>query len=152
VRPILKAYCLECHGEGEKLRAGLDLRLARLIRKGGDSGPAFVPGQAEESLIYQKVRDGKMPPTKKKLTADQVEVLGRWIAGGARVERPEPEAIAGGFQLSADDRAWWSFQPITRPAVPDAGQGRTAIDAFLAQKLRARGLDFNPEADRITLI
>src|SRR5436190_3830703 len=74
VRPLLKAYCLECHGEGEKLRKGLDLRLARLIQKGGDSGAGLVPGKPEESLIYQKVRDGQMPPTKKKLTPEQVEI------------------------------------------------------------------------------
>src|SRR5262245_46395288 len=73
VRPLLKAYCLECHGEGEKLKGGLDLRLARLMHQGGKSGAGFVPGQPEQSLIYQKVSDGAMPPTRKKLTAEQVK-------------------------------------------------------------------------------
>ena len=36
VRPIFKAYCFECHGEGEKLKANLDLRLRRLLLKGGN--------------------------------------------------------------------------------------------------------------------
>jgi hypothetical protein len=39
VRPILKAHCFECHGEGEKLRGKLDLRLRGLIAKGGESTP-----------------------------------------------------------------------------------------------------------------
>ena len=46
IRPILKAHCFDCHGEGEKLKGGLDLRLRRLMLKGGDDGPVMVPGQA----------------------------------------------------------------------------------------------------------
>jgi len=152
VRPILKAYCLECHGEGEKLKGGIDLRLARFIQKGGDSGSALVPGDATKSLLYQKVEAGEMPPSKKKLTKEQLDIVKRWIAGGARVERPEPEKIDNGFVLSAVDRVWWSFQPITKPQVPDMGKERAPIDAFLLQKLREKKLDFSAEADRKTLI
>src|SRR6185503_2780882 len=42
VRPILKAHCFECHGEGEKLKGGLDLRLRRLMLEGGKDGPVLV--------------------------------------------------------------------------------------------------------------
>ena len=34
IRPILKAHCFDCHGEGEKLKGGLDLRLRRLMLQG----------------------------------------------------------------------------------------------------------------------
>jgi hypothetical protein len=65
VRPLLKAYCFECHGEGEKLRAGLDLRLRRLLVKGGDGGPAVVAGKPDDSPRRTPRVVGKMPGKKK---------------------------------------------------------------------------------------
>src|SRR5579872_1197593 len=73
IRPILRAYCVECHGDAAKPKAGLDLRLRRLIVAGGESGPAVVPGRPDESLLVAKVRDQEMPPGKKKLSAKDVE-------------------------------------------------------------------------------
>src|SRR5882672_12350535 len=55
IRPILKAHCFDCHGEGEKLRGGLDLRLRRLMVKGGDDGPVIVPGKPDKSLLFKMV-------------------------------------------------------------------------------------------------
>jgi hypothetical protein len=92
VRPILKAYCFDCHGEGEKLRGRLDLRLRRLIVQGGSSGAAVEPGKPADSLLYQKVAEGAMPPGKKKLSREEVALLGRWIADGAR--SPGPSRIS----------------------------------------------------------
>ncbi|SVD65230.1 uncharacterized protein METZ01_LOCUS418084, partial [marine metagenome] len=61
VRPILKEHCFQCHGEGGKKEGDLDLRLRRLMMVGGEHGPVIVPGQPEKSLLFVKVRDGKMP-------------------------------------------------------------------------------------------
>src|SRR5438270_6037112 len=156
VRPLLRAYCFDCHGEGDKLRGGLDLRLRHLAVKGGDSGPAVAPGKPDESLLYQRVRDGEMPPGKrKKLSGPEVELIGRWIAAGAKVEHPEPQTVTAGMLIAPEDRAWWAFQPIRRPPVPavrSPGLVRTPVDAFLLARLEARGMTFAPEADRRTLI
>jgi mono/diheme cytochrome c family protein len=155
VRPILKAYCFECHGEAEKLKGGLDLRLARSIRKGGESGSAIVEGKPEKSLLLDRVTSGEMPPGKKKLTVGQIETLRRWIASGAKVEGPEPESLPIGFQITDDDRRFWAFQPIRRPFVSVNGNqkaGANPIDAFLLIRLREKGLTFTSEANRITLI
>jgi mono/diheme cytochrome c family protein len=156
VRPILKANCFICHGEEAKPKGGLDLRLRRLILRGGDSGAAVVPGNRDGSLLFQRVRDGDMPPGKrKKLTPDEVAVLGRWIAGGARVKSTEPEAVGPGPLLTAEERGFWSFQPIRRPPIPPfsaADRVRTPIDAFLRARLRDKGLDFAPDADKRTLL
>jgi hypothetical protein len=155
VRPILKAYCFECHGEGEKLRGGLDLRLAKFLRKGGDSGPAIAAGKPDESLLLERLRSGAMPPGKKKLTAAQVETIRTWVAAGAPVGRPEPDSLAAGFQITAEDRSYWAFQPVVRPAVPVTQPGeviRNPVDAFLLAGLRARGLGFNPEASSRILV
>ena len=62
VRPILKTYCLDCHGGGEKLAGNLDLRLKRFAVKGGDTGPAIVPGNAAASLLIERMKSGEMPP------------------------------------------------------------------------------------------
>ncbi len=155
VRPLFKVYCLECHGEGEKLRGSLDLRLRRLVVEGGDSGPAVVPGKPSESLLYQRVRDGEMPPGKKKLSPAEVEMIERWIGAGARVERPEPASLAKGVHIAPEDRAFWAFQPVRSspiPAVRTPERIRNPIDAFLLAPLPERGLRFAPEADRRTLI
>src|SRR5881394_3146909 len=73
IRPILKAHCFDCHGEGEKLRGDVDLRLRRFMLKSVDDGPVLVPGKPEKSLLYKMVQSGEMPKRDKKLTHDQVE-------------------------------------------------------------------------------
>src|SRR5437899_3832695 len=87
IRPILKAHCFECHGEGEKLKGGLDLRLRRLILQGGDDGPVLVPGKPERSLLFNLVHSGEMPKRDKKLTRDQVALIKQWITAGAETAR-----------------------------------------------------------------
>src|SRR5262249_26220168 len=83
IRPILKAHCFECHGEGKKLKGGLDVRLRRLVEKGGESGPALKVGKHQDSLLFKRVASKEMPPGKKKLTADEIALIGRWIDEGA---------------------------------------------------------------------
>ena len=62
VRPILKAHCFQCHGEEGSPKAGLDLRLRRLLVSGGESGPAIQPGRPDQSLLLERVTSGEMPP------------------------------------------------------------------------------------------
>jgi mono/diheme cytochrome c family protein len=150
VRPIFQAYCSECHGEAAKPKAGLDLRLRRTTVAGGKTGPAVVPGKPGESLLLERVIAGDMPPGKKKLTKEQIDVLKRWVAAGAKVETTEPGTLAAGFPITAEDRRWWAFQPVMRPAVPD--RAKHPVDAFLRAKLSDRGLSFAPPADRTALL
>lgn len=156
VRPLFQAYCTECHGESTKPKGGLDLRLKRFVLKGGESGPAIVEGNADKSLLIERVKSGEMPPGKKKLTTAEIDVLRKWISGGANVESPEPETLATGFAITELDRRWWAFQPVRRSAVPvianPKSQIRNEIDAFLLAKLAEKGLRFAPPADKLTLI
>src|SRR6267378_2673260 len=78
IRPILKAHCFDCHGEGEKLKGGVDLRLRRLMLKGGDDGAVIVPGKPEKSLLLKLVQSGEMPKREKKLTPEQVTLIKTW--------------------------------------------------------------------------
>ena len=118
IRPILKAHCFDCHGEGEKLKGGLDLRLQRLMLKGGDEGPVIVRGKPEKSLLLKLVQSGEMPKREKKLTAEQVAIIKTWIATGAKTARPEPAELPRGAVITEEERAFWSFQPIRHPKVP----------------------------------
>ena len=156
VRPILKAYCLDCHGGREKAPGGLDLRLRRFALAGGDTGPGFVAKEPGKSLLVQRMKSGDMPPGEKKVPADQIAVIEKWIAAGAPALRDEPATLPPGLGITAEERAFWFYQPLKRPAVsavadPNA-RVRTPIDAFVLAKLREKNLDFNPDADRATLI
>ncbi len=154
-RPVLKAYCLDCHGGGEKLKGGLDLRLKRFLVAGGDNGSAIVLGKAEASLLIKRMKSGEMPPGEKKVPAEQIAILEKWIADGAKTRRDEPEKLAPGVDITAEERAYWFFQPVKRLDPPKMGSDarvRTPIDAFIAAKLREKGLSFMPDADRSTLV
>lgn len=155
VRPILKVHCFECHGDSPKPKAGLDVRLARLLAQGGHSGPAVLPGKARESLLVEKIASQEMPPGKKKLLARDVEIIRRWVDQGAKTARKEPEKISPGYYITAEEEAFWSFQPIQSPTparVKNHQRVQTPIDTFVLSRLEARGLDFAPEANRRVLI
>lgn len=154
VRPLLKAHCFHCHGEAGVSEGELDLRLRRWIVAGGDSGTAVQPGEPDASLLLQRVLDGEMPPGETKLSDAETGVLRRWIAEGAVTARDEPESLDSGDYFTDEERSFWSFQPIRRPPVPDAGDQRfkNPIDAFILDRLRRNGLDFSEQADRATLV
>ena len=155
IRPIFKAHCFECHGEGEKLKGGLDLRLRRLMLKGGDEGPVIVPGKPDKSLLFKLVHNGDMPKREKKLTREQVALIKQWIAAGAKTVRAEPAEIGKGAGITEEERAFWSFQPIRQPAIPKTkpkDRARTPVDAFLVSGMAKQKLSFSPEAERITLL
>src|SRR5438552_2642136 len=155
IRPILKAHCFDCHGEGEKLKGGLDLRLQRLMLKGGDDGAVIVPGKPEKSLLLKLVQSGEMPKRDKKLTPEQVATIKTWIATGTRTARPEPAELSRGSVITEEERAFWSFQPIRQPKVPATkhrDRARTPIDAFLVASMAKKKLSFSPDAEKVTLL
>ncbi len=155
VRPILKAHCWHCHGEEDELAGGLDTRLARLLKSGGDSGAAIVPGDSGASLLHQRIAAGEMPPEGKQLPPEALSTIARWIDAGARTARAEPESLPRGDVFSEEERSHWSFQPIQRaplPVVQQADLVRQPVDAFLLARLEAEKLSFAPEAQRLTLL
>ena len=154
IRPIFRAHCFDCHGSQAEVEGGLDLRLVRFLKKGGDSGPAIVPGQPAKSHLLQRVRKGEMPPQDGHLTPDEIDILHRWIAAGAPTARPEPKTVPAGLGITPEEREFWAFQAIQRPTVlPEmvSSRVRNPIDAFLLARM-PEGLAFAPEADRLTLI
>lgn len=155
IRPILKAYCLDCHGGGEKLQGNLDLRLRRTMAKGGDSGPGITIDKPAESLLLVRLKAGEMPPTDKKVPLEQIAIIEKWIAAGAPARPDEPEQLPAGIDITPAERAFWFFQPLASPNPPQYSaeeRVRTPIDAFLQAKLREKNLSFAPDAAKRTLL
>lgn len=156
IRPILKANCFHCHGEDGEMKGGLDVRLARFIAKGGESGPAIIAGNAAKSHLLELVKQGEMPKGKPRLKDVDIATLENWIAQGAKTARPEPEMLGPEHAFTDEERSWWSLQPIRKPKVPSIPHSsfpiHNSLDAFIAEKLTANNLTFSPQADAATLI
>ena len=156
VQPVLKANCMKCHGDNpKKLKGELDLRTRGAALKGGDTGPAAVPGKPAESLLVQAINHSKegyeMPPAGKLKSADVV-ILTKWVQDGLaypadRLESGVVGAVTKGFTEA--QKAYWAYQPLKRPTVPGVGH---PVDSFLEAKLAAKKLAPVGVADKATLI
>ena len=151
VAPVLVSRCLECH-RGDDPKGGLNLTEADLAQRGGDSGAAIVAGNAEESLLWERVSWDEMPP-KHRLSDTEKETLKLWIDEGARWDIGSLDL----FSVSTDTRAgrdWWSLQPLRTVSVPvvESNWVRHDIDAFVFKKIEDAGLQPSPEAEPRSLI
>lgn len=156
IRPVLSQNCYKCHSvNSEKVKGGLLLDSREATLRGGDNGPAVVPGHPDKSLLIQAVRytdaDLQMPP-KKQLSAEQIADLEKWVQMGA----PDPRtATTAQKEWKDSSKDWWAWQPLTKPTVPapkDKNWAQTPVDNFILAKLDAKGLTPNPIADKRTLI
>jgi len=168
VRPLLVENCYSCHG-GKKQKGGLRLDSLEAILKGGEAGPAVVPGKPGESLLVEAVhyQGLEMPPTGK-LAPEKIAVLTRWVSVGAPWPSRDRLAHAGVASvqpgkspLSAGGNSLWSLLPVRRPAVPDFAKpasshwidwSQNPIDGFVQKALADHGLTPAPEAGKATLI
>jgi hypothetical protein len=160
IRPVLVKECYSCHATtAKKIKGGLTLDTRAGIRKGGDTGPAVVAGDAKSSLLVKAIKhlrdDLKMPPTKK-LPADVIADFEKWIALGAPDPRDGAARLVKKTGIDIDKgRKFWSFQPPRKappPAVKDGAWPRGAIDRFLIADLEAKGLRPVADADPRALI
>lgn len=150
IKPILSTACYQCHSETQQ-KHGLRLDTAASAIKGGQSGPAIVPGKSEESLLIKAVQGvakdlPRMPFKKSPLDEEKVALLKRWIDEGAKAPADEkPDAVLH-----------WSFVPpaqiVPMPRVKKKSWVRNPIDNFILAKLEKQGIKPSPEADKITLI
>lgn len=157
IRPLLADKCFTCHTDSRM--GGLQLDTREHFLKGGKSGPIVVPGDPDASLMMKALRytDArlKMPPTGK-LSADQLASVEAWIKAGATWPQNEHTILKSPpYKISAEQRAFWSFQPVKPvppPDVRDVKWVRTDIDRFVLAKLEAHDLQPARFADRRTLI
>lgn len=161
VRGVLVDKCLKCHG-GNETEAGFDLSDRDRLLKGGDSGPAVLPGRGADSLMVKLLRHAKEPHMPKggaRLADETIQSIIAWIDTGAPYDKPLVER--------ADPKAWirakidptakrhWAFQPLRRvepPKVTDSAWCRTTIDRFIRARQEAAGITPNQPAERRRLI
>jgi len=148
IRPVLEKQCQGCHNSSVK-QGGLDLTSREKMLRGGDRGPAVVPGDPGESLLYAYITHKKkpgMPFGMKPLEPAVVARFAEWIKAGAQTARPAATASIV--------PSHWSFRKPERTAPPGVRNPEWSahpVDAFLAAEHERLGLQPLPEADRYTL-
>jgi mono/diheme cytochrome c family protein len=124
IRPILEARCVKCHGRGQS-KGGFSLADRAALVKGGDSGPAILPGRSAESYLVELVSgldpDNVMPLKGTRLTSEEVALVRGWIDQGASWATNVAFAKATPINLSP-----------RRPPLPPAKRGLShPIDRIL---------------------
>ncbi len=140
VNPLLRRHCTRCHGENQQ---EADLRLDDLKQLTQSTGeldttpeemPLIVAGDSQNSLLMRRVSDPKhgdlMPLDSEPLTQVEINTLQAWIDNGARIDS----------ESSRGKEMHWSYELITKPKVPKAGDWNSPIDQFIAMKLKEKGL------------
>ena len=147
ILPVLERKCMACH-QGDGAQKGLRLGSVTRLLAGGESGPAIVPSDPENSLLLAKVagEEPEMPLAGEPLTKAEIALIRDWISSGA------PDDADGTQEDSG--RTWWSLLPLGiegKPA-PASGWERNVIDGFLLRAMQSQGLKPSDPSDRKTLI
>lgn len=152
IAPILKENCSRCHShDAGKSESGLMLDSRSSMLKGGESGPAIVPGRPSESLIIEAIRyDGLEMPPDGKLSIREIKLLEDWVRDGAHAPA---RRFAGQKPTEAKPEDLWSFQPVQHAGVPkvDSPWPRTDVDRFILDRLNREGLSVVEDAAPATL-
>ena len=171
VRPILAQECYRCHSvKQNKVKGGLELDTREGLMKGGDTGPAVVPGRPEQSLLIRSVEyyddDLQMPPNHKKLDDQEVWAFKQWVLMGAPYPSPmQVSGVAGvGGSGGSLEGEWgyakkvvnhWAFKPVHKPVMPAVSQRdwvRDELDGYILARLEQADLKPQEPADKRTLI
>lgn len=151
IRPVLVEHCYKCHSvKSGKHKGGLLVDSRDALLKGGDSGPSIVPGKVEESLLITAISykdlDLQMPE-KKQLPKHIVDDFEKWVKDGAVDPRKGKASVTKRTKMDDGRRNHWSFQSIKK--INDKNK---SIDAFLDDKIFAKGLKKGEEANSESLI
>ncbi len=159
VRPIMERTCWNCHSD-QIQSSGLDLSTREGALLGGLRGPAIVPGNAADSLLFRQVAgmEGPAMPLGIPLTEEEIEVFRTWINEGAEWDaRPATTASGDGFTAFAtvvpdSARQYWAFKLPEKQPLPDISSFDHPIDRFLEQKRAEVEVIAAQKADRATLL
>ena len=156
IRPLLAERCAKCHGDakatkGKDPKGGLRTDGRAALLKGGDNGPAVVPGDLTKSKLIEAVRyantDLQMPPDGK-LSDAEIKDLETWVKGGAVWPNDTSTVeVKSGFDLSKRKAEHWCWMPVQAAAVP-VNTGSTPVDRFLLAKLNQNNLKPSPAASK----
>ena len=159
IRPVLVEHCYKCHsGRTKAPKGGLRLDSREALLRGGENGPAIVPGKPDDSLLLKALSHegevAEMPPDEKlpdRVLAD----FRQWIASGAPDPRKEGPAVATARRRRCRVRPRCVGPSDRRethgaPPVRDTSWARDELDRFILARLESKGLRPAPDADRYT--
>ena len=157
VLPTLESRCYDCHAEtSDRIKGGLLLDREAGLLRGGDTGPAVIPGDPAQSLLIQAIKhqEIKMPPKGDPLNDATIVGIERWIELGAPDPRDAP-LISTGSQIDYEEgRLHWAFQPLRKLGEQESGGSviEGGIDGFVSNQLYERGLSLAPQASQADLL
>ncbi len=156
VRDILLNNCVECHGR-EEIEGELDLSTRASLFASG-----YVAELARDSDLMDSIThrfEPYMPHERDKLDEESVEAIARWIDLGAPYDKPLVEGAVGVSMVplivTEKDRSYWAYRTLAETELPEVKGDtwpRNEIDFFVLQRLEARHLRPNAEADPRVLI
>ena len=155
IGPLLATKCTGCHASAPVM-AGLDLRTRESAIKGGQHGPAIVPGDAAASHLYRRLTGQEQPqmPLGGRLADSEIALVKKWIDNGAAWDGTlETKSESANAVFTERQKKYWAFQPVAKATIPaGAKPHRNPVDAFLHAKLAEKRVQANPPADRVTLL
>jgi len=161
VKPILVEHCFKCHGTKGSPKGNLSLTSRKGLLKGGDTGPAVSLEAPRESVLLGAVNyeSYEMPPSGK-LPQANIDALTKWVEMGLPWTPGDEGELAapdkhGPPPVNDETKKFWSFQPVTRPDIPqvqDLRWVRTPIDAFVLKRLEEAGLPPSSSATKTALL
>ena len=161
IRPLLVENCYKCHSvDSDRIKGGFLIDSKPALLKGGESGPAIIPGDARNSRLIQMVErhpDFEAMPPKSKLSKSEIASLITWIDRGApdpRLEETVASNSLSDFNLE-ERKQWWSLQPVKKPPIPrveNQSWPTNEYDHFLLAKLEEKGWAPAVPAERRELI
>lgn len=161
IRPVLIEHCYQCHSadslKKNDLQGGLLLDSREGIRKGGESGPAIVPGDVEASALIAAIRHEtfEMPP-RSKLPPSVIDNFVKWVKMGAPDPRGGQPLVVERKGVNIEEgKRFWSFQPLKKVKPPEVEQTdwvNTDIDRFILARLEQYGISPNDQASSRTLL
>ncbi len=154
IRPVLIKHCYQCHSiEKDAAKGGLTLDTRGGLRRGGESGPALIPGDADASLLMEAIRyDSFQMPPDAPLPDSVIEDFEKWVTTGAA--DPRDDTVPPSSPVSAESD-FWAFEPprTTRlPKVASTDWPVTPIDHFILARMESSGHHPVGDADRPSLL
>ncbi len=125
--------------------------------RGGDRGPAIIPGKADDSLLYRVIKqtaEPHMPFGGAKLADEEIAAIAAWINNGSQWDG-SVRTSAAPIQTPSVKSDHWAFrtpQQVAPPMVRSTAWVRNPIDSFIAAEHEKRGLTAVAEADKRTLL
>lgn len=162
IRPVLVEHCYRCHSnETGKSRGGLVVDSIESMRLGGESGPAVVPGNHRDSVLWRAMNwmDDMEMPRDEKLSAEILKDFENWIDQGAHAPSSLGVVAVQG-KVSDEDieeakAHHWAYQSVESPAIPkieETSWAKTKVDHFILAPLEAEAIPVNKDADALSIL